>query len=213
MNVQEEERAAIEHLSNRYLADGFEVISSTSAFRIGNYIPDLVVKQGDRVILVEVKHRKTPTIEKHLTKLRDQIESRPNQKFEVFFLNELPLPPGPKIQTNATIDELVAAINLMLDENIVAPAFLACWAAFEAAGRRVFNERFSRSQSPGRVISVLVEEGVLFGELANSLRDLSLKRNKFIHGELDVNISKSDVFTMIKAIQAIQHYSSPPQEG
>ncbi|MCE8546945.1 hypothetical protein KBY25_14025 [Ruegeria pomeroyi] len=213
MSVQEEERAAVEYLSSSFQAEGYDVIFSTSNFRLGGYIPDLVAKKNDEIVFVEVKHRKTPTIEKRMEELRKEIESKPHQKFQVYYLADLPLPKGPKIQANNEIDKLVSAISTALESKAFVPAFLASWAAFEAAGRRVFKNRLARPQSPARLISVLAEEGVLFGAKVEVLRGLAAKRNSLIHGGLDTEVSLHDIQTMIEAVKEVQRYSLPPERG
>lgn len=82
-------------------------------------------------------------------------------------------------------------------------AFLLAWATFEAEGRASIEGRFDRPQTPGRLVEVLGQEGLLTPGEADHMRALSEKRNRLIHGDLGTEISSDDLQRMIAVLRQL----------
>lgn len=80
---------------------------------------------------------------------------------------------------------------------------LIAWATFEAVGRKVMPKEFERPQSPGRLVQVLAQEGHITPDEGDALRQLVDMRNRFIHGELTVAISRPQVESFVKTLSSL----------
>jgi uncharacterized protein YutE (UPF0331/DUF86 family) len=80
-----------------------------------------------------------------------------------------------------------------LPPRVIGPSLLLAWATFEALARAVVSGEFQRPQTPGRLVQVLAQGGYLTPTEADKLRRLAEKRNKLIHGDLQVRVSKAEV--------------------
>ncbi len=213
MNPREQEFLAIEKLREDYQLDGFEILPENRSFSVGGYVPDLVARKDDRIVLIEVKTRRTPSIENHLERLKDKIEAETGYEMHIYYLNGMELPKGPKIQTNASIDTVLDEAQRASSNGQCRAAFLIAWAALEAASRRIFPEKLGGSQTPGRIVSILSEEGIITPSQATELRTFAQMRNTLVHGELNVAIRQDDVSLMLERVKQVQHHTSPPERS
>jgi uncharacterized protein YutE (UPF0331/DUF86 family) len=72
------------------------------------------------------------------------------------------------------------------------------------------SEEFRRPQSPGRIIEVLAREGHVTPTEADRLRRLSEKRNKLIHGELQVRVSREEIQGFVAILDTLLHQLAGP---
>lgn len=72
-------------------------------------------------------------------------------------------------------------------------ALLVGWSALEAFARQLDSVRFSKPQSPGRVVEQLAAMGLALPKEAEELRKLASLRNEFIHGGLGVQVTPVQV--------------------
>jgi len=208
------EKKAIEVLSERLDKEGYHLVSEVSSIRlpenIGSYRPDAVFRMADKLLAVEVKATRNKQIERNLEKLRAVFSSDPRWDFRVVYFDEMGIDLGPSVQTNSTISDAISKAKGAMNAGVLEAAFLLGWAAFEAAGRRTFKKDFARPQSPGRLITVLAENGLVTPNQAERLRELAAKRNVLIHGGLNEKINKRDILFLLERVESVQKYSLPP---
>lgn len=206
------EQAALEHLRPELEKDGYEVLAEVSPSilprNIKGYIPDFVAHKGNEFIAFEVKGSRHLSIHKKLLELKNNFETNDHWQFRIIYTDELRLSSGPKIQTVRSIKASLKEVKRALNGEATHAAFLLCWAAFEAASRLALKEAFARPQSPGRLVTVLAEEGLLTLGESEQLRKLILKRNSLIHGDLSVFIGSNDVGDMIRFVEQVYLFNS-----
>ncbi|RVO43465.1 hypothetical protein CN093_03925 [Sinorhizobium meliloti] len=83
------------------------------------------------------------------------------------------------------------------------PALLTLWGAFEATGRRLSPNEFSKPQTPGRLLEVLASRGYLTPDEADYIRDLVALRNKAIHGNLNVTVTVDQLRAFRTIVEAL----------
>ena len=204
MNFSEMESAALNTLRPMFEKDGFEILDEIprdilpSGLR--GYIPDAVLKRKKDFIALEFKRSRNPSIDRKLQVIAQQFRELPNWDFRIFYLDEMKVPDGPSVQNEPIIVAALEQISKLLKSHDVNAAFLLSWAAFEAASRSKRPDFFTKPQSPGRIVTVLAENGDLSPDEAESARGLIPKRNSLIHGQLDATISPEDVKVMQRII-------------
>lgn len=206
----ESERLVFEKIAPQFEKDGFAFLSNKAELLprvVSGYILDFVAQRGDEYVAIEVKNRRTRASEASLENLRKKFESVPNWSFRYFFFEEEIDENGPRVLSDEYINQSILELRSVSDSGHYKSAFLLSWAIFEAAARAKHRVIFSKPQTPGRIITVLAERGILTVDEADPLRDLSRKRNLFIHGGLEVIISYQDIDVMVGSILHILHNS------
>ncbi len=214
MNYYENERAALEYLRAEYEKDGYEYLGGPTSTDLptgfGSYKPDAIFLRDGKSIAIEVKQKRIPKIERQLLLLKEKIEEDRNWEFHVFYIDETQTPKGPRVQTNKTISDILNQVEILIDDGKIEAAFVLGWASFEAASRRVYKSIFEKPQTPGRLVTVLAEKGLVSPDGASQLRVLLQKRNTFIHGGLDAKITATDAIFLMETVKRLQKQSGPP---
>lgn len=93
----------------------------------------------------------------------------------------------------AELGEIEGLVKSMRQVSEIDPraGLLMGWSALEAFARQLDGDRFSKPQSPARVVEQLAAMGLALPQQASELRDLALLRNHFIHGGLGIQITRS----------------------
>jgi uncharacterized protein YutE (UPF0331/DUF86 family) len=169
---------------------------------LGTYIPDVIALRDDKNLVIEIKHRNGRS-EDVLQELARRFEGQSGWEFRVVWVNPSETQDELTVQSRETIAKRLKEISKLLGAGFVESAMLMSWAAFEAIGRKLMAKEFSRPQTPGRLIQVLAKEGHITPDESDILRQLADTRNRFIHGELTVAASRSDVESFIKIISSL----------
>ena len=61
--------------------------------------------------------------------------------------------------------------------------------------------QFERPQTPGRLVEVLATEGFLTPTEADRLRQLVDKRNRLVHGELQIRATKAELDAFTRTLE------------
>jgi uncharacterized protein YutE (UPF0331/DUF86 family) len=83
------------------------------------------------------------------------------------------------------------------------PSLLLGWATLEAVARAVVSEKFAKPQSPGRIVETLAMDGYITPTEADQVRALVTKRNRLIHGALDVRVSATEIENFVRTIERL----------
>lgn len=167
-----------------------------------SFMPDAVALRDDRKIAIEVI-RKSRENERRIKQVEELFKDHKDWQFRVIWIS----PTEPTVtlpsQTLSLIRTRISEIKNLVKDGHLLPAFLLAWATFEAVGRLLLPEKLERPQTPGRLVQVLASDGYLTPTEADNLRQLAEKRNKLVHGELNVRISKSNVIEMASILSML----------
>jgi uncharacterized protein YutE (UPF0331/DUF86 family) len=169
---------------------------------LGAYAPDLIALRDDKNLVIEIKHR-SGRAENLLKDLAKRFEGQKGWEFRVVWINPSESQDGLTLQSRDTISTRLREISGLLDAGFVDSAMLMAWATFEAIGRKLMPKEFARPQSPGRLVQVLAQEGHVTPDEGDVLRQLVDMRNRFIHGELTVAISRPQVEAFAKILSSL----------
>lgn len=204
--VSEIERLVFEQIASGFERDGYQFVQNKEVdIPKGSlrYQPDFVAQKGNQFIAIEIKARRTASGERSLSRIKQDIESDINWKFQVFYADEV-LDPKPLSKSdNETLLKIIKEAERAADEGYLNAAFLLSWGAFESAARINHSKIFSKPQTPGRMITILSERGEITADHAQQLRLLAQVRNNLIHGEFGINVQKSDVKFMTNIISRL----------
>lgn len=207
MIVSEIERVALEQLRPKLEEDGYTVIEHPSRQimppKFRGYIPDFIAQKGDDYIAFEIKAKRNKSIHRKLEELKRSIEEQPNWSFKIIYADEMMKDHGPVKQRSRSIYEALRQVEAITEHNNPQAAFLLAWATFEAAARHLHPKIFEKPQTPGRIVTVLAERGLIDHETASKLRTLISKRNSIVHGELSIQVTKEDVEAVTCAIGSL----------
>ncbi|KNX41137.1 hypothetical protein ROTO_23470 [Roseovarius tolerans] len=206
------ERLALEQLRPKLEQDGYIVVEDPSRQmmppKFRGYVPDFIAQKGDDYIAFEIKAKRNESIHKKLEELKRSIEEQPNWSFKIIYADEIMKDEGPVKQGTHSIYEALCQVKAITEHNNPQAALLLAWATFEAAARHLHPKIFAKPQTPGRIVTVLAERGLIDYETASKLRTLISKRNSIVHGELSIQVTKEDVEAVTSAVGylvAIEH--------
>lgn len=177
-------------------ADGFEVYLQprrppAPAF-LGNYVPDAIALRDDKNLIIEVV-RESSNATQQVDKIRSLLEGQPRWDLRVYWVSQVKSQRSLPVVTK----ESMAASNNEVRSTAIAgfhePALLMGWATFEAAARANMPNEFQRPQTPARLVETLAREGYITPSDADLLRSLADKRNKLIHGDLQVSVTADEI--------------------
>jgi uncharacterized protein YutE (UPF0331/DUF86 family) len=189
------ETAVMEKLVPELEADGFQVFPKPDKLLVppflGPYSPDVIALREDRKLAIEIADRRG-IAEQRVKEIAQLFRDRPDWEFRIIWINSEAPETGVVRQTMTEIELTLQEVEHLIDSSHYRAAFLLSWAVLEAFGRAVLEDKFRRPQTPGRLIEVLANEGVLTPQEAASLRPLAEIRNKLVHGELDAQVSEGE---------------------
>lgn len=200
------EREILQKEVERLTAEGFDVFiepgpSLTPAFAVG-YRPDAVAIGNGRKIALEVASRGT-SADRKLSEVAALFGQHPEWEFRIIWIEPAMSAPRLPIQTKDQIQSILREIKKLRGDHYFRPSFLLAWAAFEAAARAVAEPQLGRPQTPGRIVQVLSQEGYLSPNEADEMRPLVEKRNRLVHGTLDLEVTGDDVDRLVQLIETV----------
>ena len=166
-------------------------------------MPDLVFEKDGRFLAIEIKGRRVPSLARALDGIKRRFETDGRWTFEVVYLDDPEVQPTLPVESRVEIDATLEETRALAETSQYKPAFLLLWAALEATARSLEAQAFARPQSPGRIITVLAEQGYIDADEASTLRRLALKRNALVHGELSIEVTLEDVDTVLSVIEQV----------
>jgi uncharacterized protein YutE (UPF0331/DUF86 family) len=206
MSAQAIENVVLERLVPDLESQGYDVFVHPNKQIVpsflGAYAPDLIALRDDKNLVIEIKHR-SGRAEDLLKDLAKRFEGQKGWEFRVVWINPSESQDGLTLQSRDTISTRLKEISRLVDAGFVDSGMLMAWATFEAIGRKLMPKEFARPQSPGRLVQVLAQEGHITPDEADVLRQLVDIRNRFIHGELTVAISRPLVEAFAKILSSL----------
>lgn len=169
---------------------------------LGNYVPDAIATGNGKKIVLEVAR----SLKNEGEKLREVAARFAKQReWELKVLLVTPTASGDTlpVQSRQAIDGALEEIGRLQEVKALRAAFLLAWATLEAEGRVSIEGRFDRPQTPGRLVEVLSQEGLLTPTDADRIRALSEKRNRLIHGDLGIEITSEDLQRLVGVLRQL----------
>ena len=170
---------------------------------VGAYRPDAIALGKPKNLAIEVKLEGAPT-RSASEELRRRFDADPDWDLRLYYARPKAraetVEPVPVESIDVSIHE-VEELNAQGQPQL---ALLRAWATLEALGRILLPGRFERAQTPGRLVEVLAFEGNVTPTEADLLRDLVSRRNRFIHGSLDVEVDPSELARFAETLKELR---------
>lgn len=194
--VETMELEVLDHQVRELEAEGYEVFvrpnrSLIPAF-LGDFQPDAIALGGDRNLVIEVVRQSSDAVRK-LEKIRELLSNQPKWKLQVVLVEPTSSAKTLQIQDINAIRRRIGEVEQLIEAQHAGSAMLIAWATFEALARVLLTKQFGRPQTPGRLVQVLAGEGYITPSEADKLRALAEKRNRLIHGDLQVEVSEAEI--------------------
>jgi uncharacterized protein YutE (UPF0331/DUF86 family) len=206
MSAETIENVVLERLVPDLESQGYDVFVHPNKQMVppflGTYVPDLIALRNDKNLVIEIKHRRGRA-ENVLKDLAKRFEGQNQWEFRVVWINPSESEDGLTLQSREAISTRLKEISRLLGAGFVDSAMLMAWATFEAIGRKLMPKEFERPQSPGRLVQVLAKEGHVTPDEGDVLRQLVDMRNRFIHGELTIAISRHQVESFVRILSSL----------
>jgi uncharacterized protein YutE (UPF0331/DUF86 family) len=196
----------------RLEAEGYDVLLQPRPPRtpefLGDYLPDAIAIGKDKKLVIEIR-RGSRFADEGLKELSARFAKQNEWELRVIYVVAHASPPTLAVENAEQIESTILEIRQLKDNGAIRSAFLLAWAVLEAEARRLLGDLVGRPQSPGRVVQVLGEAGLLTPDTTDNIRRLAEKRNRLIHGELSADISPDYVDRLLAALSELR--SQQPQ--
>lgn len=204
--VQILEREILNNALSDLRADGFEVLLAPTNGLVPSFLgdlrPDAIATKGNQGIIVEVVMRPNSEPSK-IKKIREALLEQKDWQLRLLWLNTAESPSDLPAQTIDRLNKSLDEIERLKSGGLKGASLLVGWATFEALARTLVSGRFVKPQSPKRIVDQLVEEGFLTPDEADQLRKLADKRNRLIHGDLDVAVSRHELGLFVDVLKML----------
>jgi len=170
-------------LSRSFAEEGYQQLDPSRADLPSGYMPDLMFKRGDEVVVVELKLREEHRNLENLRRLKAAIEQKPNWHFRLYVV---PTPPEQEVlNDNPDIDKLIDTAERLNREGPFEAASVVLWIALETSLRVLLTNRQSRP-NPGVSGVSMARRLLADGDLDEADLDLittaSQARDRSAHG-------------------------------
>jgi hypothetical protein len=176
------------------------------ANQLAGFRPDLIGRTSTErdMIVVEVAntnepHSFQPEAYEELKALLDQHKIQLRIIDAIEEASKAALNAPTKNSIHAALDE---ATGLIMGGHVKS-ALLLTWSAFEATMRLVKNGQLPRPQLPKSVVSIAASEGFLLPEEVTFAKTMIEKRNRYIHGDINLAVDHKDVEKLIEIVRTV----------
>jgi hypothetical protein len=178
-----EERAFAETLMRDFASEGYEAVSPIAG-RTEGFVPDLVFRRGEEVVVVEIKSREAHRSVEDLRRLKEAVEKKPNWQFRLYAV-----PPTTVTQTPEDnlqdVEKLLSTADQLNRDGLVEAASVVLWMVIEIVLRTLLTVRQDRP-NPGvsgmSMARSLEGCGELSAEDLEVLKRASMARDLSVHG-------------------------------
>ncbi|MGE0584935.1 MAG: HepT-like ribonuclease domain-containing protein [Flavobacteriaceae bacterium] len=158
----------------------------------GNFSPDALALRPGKNLAIEVRKQSRDASRK-LKHIAALFKDQPDWELRIVWIVPSNNSESLQIQNSETVRRRITEIRELASTGHTEPAVLLAWATFEALARAISTQQFARPQTPGRIVQILASEGYITPTEADLLRVLVEKRNRLIHGDLNVEASDQEL--------------------
>jgi uncharacterized protein YutE (UPF0331/DUF86 family) len=169
---------------------------------LGDFIPDAIAIGHGKNIVIEVK-RSGSLGDPQLQELAAKFKNQSEWELKIILISPTASPSILPLQSSQAIQGTIGEITQLRDTNAIRSAFLLAWATLEAEARRLMPNQFGRPQTPGRIVQILGQEGYLTPDETDRVRALADIRNRLMHGDLSVGISRDDLDQILSLLSQL----------
>lgn len=195
----------VEQIANEYKDKGYEVVVEPEVRQLpgplAGFRPDLVVRRGDEVVVIEVKSRASLG-DPRLQALAEAVRSQPGWRFELVLLRPELGPPGTREWTDADVMHTLSQVETLLGSGHQEAALLLAWSAAEAALRLLAHKErleLEREDAP-YLLKLLVSRAALTRAQYDLLWDVLQSRNAVAHGLKPPELDPAKIADLTKLI-------------
>lgn len=200
------ERDVLSKMMPELRAEGYEVYLHPNRILLPpffqDYTPDAIALRSDKNLAIQVSSRSSPPSQK-LSKAIQLFENQPEWELRLIWIESVANEETVSIQTLPLMKDRIAEIRDLVGKGHLTPSLLLGWATFEAIARAILPQDFRRPQTPGRLVEILARDGRVTPTEAAKLRPLASKRNKLIHGDLQVSPSPTEIADFVSIIEEL----------
>jgi REase_AHJR-like len=177
------EREFAAALTKEFIGEGYEQLAPHPADLPHGYMPDLMFRRGDEVVVVELKAREEHRDLEDLRLLKSAIEQKPNWHFRLYVV-----PPQREqeiLDDNPDVDELIETADRLNREQQFEAASVVLWMALETSLRVLLTSRQDRPNPGVSGVSMarrLCADGDLEETDLGLIDIASQARNRAAHG-------------------------------
>ena len=199
-NATISEQLLADMTAEEYRNKGYEVSRETQLDFLPGIHPDIIVRKGDEVKVIEVKSRASLAADHKISELARVIHSKPGWSFELLMVGEpekLDSPEGAQSFEDESILRRIEEAEKALGTGLSEAAFLLAWSACEATVRELLAAQGvpnSGITTPDYVLDQAIFHGVISREQYHNLIDMQKYRNAIVHG-FGVNDFGEDLVT------------------
>lgn len=190
VDPQVREQRKIHEIAREYRRGGYEVLVKPERSQVpdflGDYQPDLIVRNGQESVVIEVKSLRGFDRSKMTHDVASRVSSQLGWRFELIVTNarhgRATDEPGP--WDLPVVDKHLRQVRGLMDTGQLEPAFLLLWADTEALLRRVAEqeELSVRNLSSPQIVKQLAFQGLVDRDDYVVLEDAASRRNGLAHG-------------------------------
>lgn len=213
----ERQRARV--LAEEYRHRGYEVIEEPSQEQLpeflSGYHPDLLIRKGDKAIVVEVKSRTSLAKEPQVRELARLLRTKPHWNFELVVVGEeeqLRAPEGAHPFAREDIFRSIEAAERLLELGFAEASLLLAWSAVEATVRLLTEEEniVLDRLTPLYILKQAVMNGVISRDEYGSLTKIMGYRNALVHGFKPNNFDPTLVRELISTAKRLVQSATVP---
>lgn len=201
----------IKEIARQYSNNGFTVKIYPSGNDLPNFMhnyqPDILAKKDDEYVIIEVKTKGSTTDLAKFEMLANEVNTRPNWRFEVVFTNPQETPINMLDESSIShdmINQRLIEARKLLELNLLDGAFLLCWTALEAAIRQMLKLENDKliNKSPQSMIKNLYALGLINKIEYKSLDKYIHARNTLIHG-FNYSVTRNDLEELLNFVNSL----------
>ncbi len=174
--------------AEEYRGKGYEVLRDAELEMLPGVIPDLIVRKGDEVRVIEVKTRSSLSVTSAVSEMARVVNAKPGWSFDLLLVGEperLDTPPGAQPFGMTDIRRRLAEAEKALTAGFAEAAFLLTWSAGDAIIRTLVAAEgvaIKRTTTPAYLLDMAVVHGAITREDYDHLTNMLRYRNAIAHG-------------------------------
>lgn len=206
------ERERLLQLAEEYRNKGYEVSFHPNPEDLPDFLrgyrPDLIARQGNESVIVEVKSRSSlNSSTQYLRNLAQVVERHPGWRFELVMTNPEDATYSPKAESSLQRSEIETRLQVARQLAAQHPesAILYSWSLVEATLRLVAEHEGLSLQrfDPLYLVKQLVTEGVISRSEYQLLMNALSLRNAIAHGFKTTQLTQESVYELIDVTEQL----------